>query len=97
MTQIKRITKDKKFINKKRYLKIEAREALYDFYYATNPGEWLPVMKNVDGTYLCARVPQDFVGVVIGMYASSQGRKSTNYADFDWFEYSGKDTTLQYK
>jgi xylan 1,4-beta-xylosidase len=30
-----------------------------------------------------------FIGAYLGMYASSDGRPSTNTADFDWFEYRG--------
>ncbi|MBN2511255.1 MAG: glycoside hydrolase family 43 protein [Spirochaetales bacterium] len=32
---------------------------------------------------------QSFMGVVIGMYASGNGRKNANPADFDWFDYEG--------
>ncbi|WP_425394155.1 hypothetical protein [Actinomadura oligospora] len=28
-----------------------------------------------------------FTGVLVGLYATSNGRPSTNHADFDWFEY----------
>jgi xylan 1,4-beta-xylosidase len=28
-----------------------------------------------------------FTGTIIGMYTSSNGKESKNYADFDWFEY----------
>ncbi|QEN03438.1 glycoside hydrolase family 43 protein [Thiospirochaeta perfilievii] len=32
-----------------------------------------------------------FVGCTIGMYTSSNGTNSTNYADFSWFSYDGND------
>jgi hypothetical protein len=31
-----------------------------------------------------------FVGTYMGLYAGSNGRPSTNQADFDWFEYRGE-------
>jgi alpha-N-arabinofuranosidase len=36
----------------------------------------------------------DFTGAYLGMYASAHGQSSANAADFDWFEYSGRDQDL---
>ena len=47
--------------------------------------------ENVDGRILSTPVAGGFVGAYIAMYASSNGQTSTNYADFDWFEYIGLD------
>jgi Beta xylosidase C-terminal Concanavalin A-like domain len=33
----------------------------------------------------------DFTGAYLGMYASSNGTASTASADFDWFEYVGRE------
>src|ERR1035441_2618104 len=32
----------------------------------------------------------DFTGAYLGMYASGNGQSSASVADFDWFEYSGR-------
>jgi hypothetical protein len=34
-------------------------------------------------------------GVIIGMYATGNGKENTNPADFDWFDYEAKDFKLE--
>ena len=68
-------------------LKVTAHEQSYGFYFST-AGLWRTLAENVDGRFLSVPIPASFVGVYIGMYASSNGQPSENYADFDWFEYS---------
>jgi xylan 1,4-beta-xylosidase len=41
--------------------------------------------------YISARGPMHFTGVMIGLYASGNGRRSRAPADFDWFEYRAND------
>ena len=38
-----------------------------------------------------ANTNEGFTGTYIGMYASSNGTETTNYADYDWFLYHGED------
>jgi alpha-N-arabinofuranosidase len=71
------------------YLKVEGHEQDYSFYVATVPDEWQPVAENVDGRILSTPVAGGFVGCYIGLYASSNGRSSSNRAHFDWFDYEG--------
>jgi alpha-N-arabinofuranosidase len=75
----------------KLYFKVEGIEQAYSFYVATEPGIWHTIAENVDGRILSTPVAGGFVGAYIGMYASSNGQRSTNNADFDWFEYVGLD------
>ncbi|HSK87230.1 MAG TPA: glycoside hydrolase family 43 protein [Anaerolineales bacterium] len=75
----------------KLYLKVEAHEQAYAFYFADKPEEWQALAEEVDGRILSTPVAGGFVGAYIAMYASSNGHSSTNHADFDWFEYSGLD------
>jgi xylan 1,4-beta-xylosidase len=56
------------------FLKIEAQGALYNFYYAVEPGQWIELKKGEDGTLLSTKVAGGFVGVYFGMYAHSGGR-----------------------
>jgi xylan 1,4-beta-xylosidase len=91
---LKEIILDPGLQDKKIYLKIEAKGKYYAFYYAVEPGQWQTVLQDVDGTYLSTAAAGGFVGVILGMYASSQGKESNNYADYDWFEYSGNDRTF---
>jgi alpha-N-arabinofuranosidase len=73
------------------YLKVEAHEQAYTFYYAGQLEEWKPLIEHVDGRILSTPVAGGFVGAYIAMAASSNGQPSTNHADFDWFDYVGLD------
>ncbi|HEY5218248.1 MAG TPA: glycoside hydrolase family 43 protein, partial [Gemmatimonadaceae bacterium] len=53
------------------YLKIEARGALYNFYYSTEPGAWTLLAGDADGTILSTKVAGGFVGTMLGMYVYS--------------------------
>ncbi len=50
-------------------------------------GEWTDLGDPVDGRILSSAVAGGFTGAYVGMYASSNGRPSSNVAAFDWFEY----------
>jgi alpha-N-arabinofuranosidase len=76
----------------KLYLKVEAHEQTYGFYFAEKPDTWQSLAENVDGRILSTPVAGGFVGTYIAMYASSNGQPSTNHVDFDWFEYTGLDS-----
>ncbi len=71
------------------YLKVEAIGQSYTFSYATTYNEWEILAENIDGTILSTDVAGGFIGAYLGLYASANGEKSKNYADFDWFEYHG--------
>ncbi|WP_223701488.1 glycoside hydrolase family 43 protein [Sutcliffiella deserti] len=71
----------------KLYFKVEAKGQDYSFFYGENEDEWKALYLNTDGRILSSDVAGGFVGAYIGMYASSNGIVSDNYADFDWFEY----------
>jgi len=70
------------------YLKVEAHGQAYSFHVANAAEAWQPVAENVDGRILSTPVAGGFVGAYIGMYASSNGQPSDNFADFCWFEYT---------
>jgi xylan 1,4-beta-xylosidase len=72
-------------------LKVEAHEQAYSFYFSNQADEWKVLAKEVDGRILSTPVAGGFVGAYLGLYASSNGQPSTNYADFDWFDYLGLD------
>ncbi|MEJ2542715.1 MAG: glycoside hydrolase family 43 protein [Calditrichaceae bacterium] len=73
------------------YVKIEANGGLYNFYYSLNNTDWTLLKDNVDGTFLSTKKAGGFVGSFFAMYATSQGVKSENIAQFDWLEYAGND------
>jgi xylan 1,4-beta-xylosidase len=69
------------------FLKASAHGQAYSFYFSEEPDAWQPIAEDVDGRILSTPVAKGFIGAYIGMYASSNGRSSNNFADFDWFEY----------
>ena len=73
------------------YLKVEAHEQAYSFYFSNKLDEWHAIAENVYGRILSTPIAGGFVGAFIAMYASSNGQPSTNHADFDWFEYVSLD------
>ncbi|WP_416151837.1 glycoside hydrolase family 43 protein [Salipaludibacillus sp. HK11] len=70
------------------YLKVEADQQNYSFYVAIESENWSLVSENIDGRILSSDVAGGFTGMVMGMYCTSNGKKSETVADFDWFEYN---------
>lgn len=70
------------------YLRIIASDQLLYFFYGASMSEMKLLKGNVDGRHLSPDVAGGYVGTYIGMFASSNGKKSENVADFDWFRYS---------
>ena len=85
----------KKDRKKPLYLKIDFQAGEYAFYYGTKEGDWTLLKDKVDGTFLSTRTAGGFVGVTLGMYATSQGKPSTSKASFDWFNYQGNDPVYE--
>ncbi len=83
--------------NKNIFLKITGNGKFYYFYYSIDEINWRIIKEQVDAKYLSTNVAGGFVGTILGMYASSNGEKSSNYADFDWFEYIGNDEIFENK
>jgi len=70
------------------YLKIVSRGQKLDFYYGTDGVNFELLEKDVSSINLSTEIADGFVGCTIGMYGSSNGKLTNNYADFFWFEYS---------
>lgn len=68
-------------------LGFEAHGRWYRASYSPGPGRWAPLGDPIDGDFLTSQVAGGFTGVLVGLYATSNGRSGTNHADFDWFEY----------
>jgi alpha-N-arabinofuranosidase len=67
-------------------LKIEARRDSYAFFFSGVDGDWILLKEDVDARFLSTREAGGFVGCMYAMYATSQGKESTNATHFDWFE-----------
>jgi alpha-N-arabinofuranosidase len=78
------------------FLRIEAHETYYSFFYASKEGEWKLLKDNLDASFLSTKIAGGFVGCLFAMYATSLGKPSVSYADYDWFEYSGSDKVYKY-
>jgi alpha-N-arabinofuranosidase len=72
------------------YLKIVSKGQKLDFYYGTDGNNYELLKKDVHSTNLSTEVAGGFVGCTIGMYGSSNGENTNNYADFYWFEYKSQ-------
>ncbi|MCR1950736.1 glycoside hydrolase family 43 protein [Clostridium sp. DSM 100503] len=70
------------------FLKIIGRDLKLDFYYSNDGIKYYLLEEGFDIRYLSTEVAGGFVGCTIGMFATSNGVKSKNYADFLWFEYN---------
>lgn len=68
------------------YLKIISDGVFYTFSYSVNGKDWKVLKDKMDGSFLGMLGVGRFTGTFIGMYASSNGTRSNNYVDFDWFE-----------
>ena len=70
------------------YLKLACNGQKLAFHYSTDGIKYTLLHKDVESTNLSTEIAGGFVGCTIGMYGSSNGKLTDNYADFFWFEYS---------
>lgn len=54
-------------------------------------GSWQILAQQVDLLPYSTLEANRFTGTFLGMYATSSGQPSDNFADFDWFSYQGID------
>lgn len=78
-------------VSTKVQLQIAAKGEMYDFYYATVPGQWKLVKDNMDAKFLSTHDAGGFTGCFFGMYATSSGKPAQQKASFEYLEYSGND------
>jgi len=64
-----------------------ADEVNYHFYFADESGHRTP-LGDARIRYLSTEVAEGFTGVMLGLYATGNGRLSETPADFAWFDYS---------
>ncbi len=70
-------------------LKIAGDKKLYYFSYAQNGKEFKELAK-LNTKFLATEVTGGYNGVIIGLYATGNKKKSVSNADFDWFVYHHK-------
>jgi len=64
--------------------KTVSRKDNYTFYYSLDNGENFTSFTSLEAIKMLDR---NYTGALLGMYASSNGAKSKDYADFDWIQY----------
>lgn len=74
-------------------LKIEAKGDVYSFLYGFEDQNYKILKDSIDAKFVSTKGAGGvtFVGSTYGMYATTVGKESDNYAQFDWFEYVGDD------
>ena len=77
--------------SKKIGLKIASEGDTYSFYFSEDLNNWKLLKDKVDGKFLSTKEAGGFIGCLYGMYATSNGEKSTNSASFKYLKYSGND------
>jgi xylan 1,4-beta-xylosidase len=80
------ITAKEKLDTKKVCLIVKADKDDYSFYYKTSGGK-IKFLATAKTRYISTEVAGGFMGVMIGLYATGNGKKCESPADFDWFEY----------
>lgn len=70
--------------------KIEGTPLQYSFYYSETENGNYQELGKLDTRYLSTEVAGGFTGVMIGLYASSNGEKSKAKAYYNWFDYKIK-------
>lgn len=76
---------------KKVRLKIEGTPYQYTFSFADAKSKNYKELGKLDTRYLSTEVAGGFTGVMIGLYASSNGKPTKAKAYYDWFEYKTKE------
>lgn len=72
-------------------LKISSDSDAYSFYFSQDLKNWTLLKDKVDVKFLSTKVAGGFIGCMYGMYATSNGEKSTNSASFNYLKYNGND------
>lgn len=71
------------------YLKVVQNMQNISFSYSFDRKNYICVADNADGRILCTDMAGGFVGTCLGIFATSNGSPSDNYADFDFLSYKG--------
>jgi alpha-N-arabinofuranosidase len=71
-------------------LKITGTPLEYAFHVGNSKDNTYTELGKLDTRYLSTEVAGGFTGVMIGLYASSNGKPGNAKAYYDWFEYSSK-------
>lgn len=71
--------------NNEMTFKVKSENHTYSFYYSLNGEDFILIQKARANHILSKK----YTGAHLGIYASSNGTKSKDYADFEWVQYKG--------
>lgn len=75
-------------------LRIVAEGGIYSFYFS-NGSSWQLLKDKLDAKFLSTKEAGGFIGCLFGMYATSSGEKTTNFASFKYLKYNGGDPMFE--
>ena len=81
------VVAEKEVNNNNILLKIKGTPLQYTFYFADTQNQNYYELGRLDTRYISTEVAGGFTGVMIGPYASSNGKTTNAKAYFEWFEY----------
>ena len=87
--QSKKVLAEIPWDRKKTILKISQSGQSVDFYYGEDENALVYLFKGADAREINPEAVGGMIGTMLGMYASSNGKKSGNVALFDWARYKG--------
>jgi len=70
------------------YLKITGAGTSFSFHCSQDNKSFTELI-SVGSKFLSSETAGGFTGVYVGLYATGNGKASTSFADYDWFEYNG--------
>ena len=65
-------------------LKVKSKKDTYDFYYSLNNGSSFIYFTSMDAIKILDR---NYTGALLGLYTTSNGKVTQDYADYDWIRY----------
>jgi alpha-N-arabinofuranosidase len=65
-------------------LKVESKKDKHDFYYSLDNGLNFIFFTSMDAIKILDR---NYTGALLGLYSTSNGKVSQDYADYDWIRY----------
>ncbi|MDO7848640.1 glycoside hydrolase family 43 protein [Hymenobacter sp. M29] len=72
-------------------LRIRAEGDTYGFGFSEDGKTWTTLKDKVDAHFLSTQEAGGFIGCLIGFYATSSGKPTTNSASYKWLKYAGND------
>ena len=71
------------------YLRVAGGKEDYAFYYSTDDKNYT-LLSKMNTRFLSSEPAGGFTGIYIALFATTDKSESTSRADFDWFDYEGK-------